>query len=93
MWDSDTNLYEDDLGWKDANRADAHSTGSWKILHFYLDCYGFDIALYLAEKDEFYYFENTQHNEVLKLKDRDDWDGKYIMERVELSHSPETEQR
>ena len=39
--------------------------------------YGFDLALYLVEKDEFYYIDNIQHNEVLKLKDREYWDGKY----------------
>ena len=52
---------------------------------------GFDLALYLVEKDEFYYIDNIQHNEVLKLKDREDWDGKYIMERVEFAHTPEPE--
>ena len=91
MWDSDTNLYEDELGWKESNRVDAHSTDSWNILKFYLGHYGFDLALYLVEKDEFYYIDNIQHNEVLKLKDRDDWDGKYILERVEFSHCPEPE--
>ena len=91
IWNNDTNLYEDQLGWNDANRSDAHAHDSFNILKFYLDHYGFDLALYLVEKDEFYYIENTQHNEVLKLKDRDDWDGKYTYERVEFSHSPEPE--
>ena len=49
------------------------------------------IGLLLVEKDEFYYIDNIQNNEVWKLKDRDDWDGKYILERVEFSHSPESE--
>ena len=91
LWNNDTNLYENQLGWNDANKSDAHAHDSFNILKFYLDRYGFDLALYLVEKDEFYYIENTQHNEVLKLKDRDDWDGKYIIERVEFSHSPEPE--
>ena len=89
--DCDANLYEDQLGWREASRVDAHSTDSWNILKFYLGHYGFDLALYLVEKDEFYYIDNIQYNEVLKLKDRDDWDGKYIMERVEFSHCPEPE--
>ena len=91
MWDNDINLYEDQLGWNDANQSDAHAHDSFNILKFYLDRYGFDLAIYLVEKDEFYYIENTQHNEVLKLKDRENWDGKYIIERVEFSHSPEPE--
>ena len=82
LWNDDTNLYEDQLGWNDANRSDAHAHDSYNILKCYLDRFGFDLALYLVEKDEFYYIENTQHNEVLKLKNRDDWDGKYIFERV-----------
>lgn len=89
--DSDTNLYEDQLGWRDANRVDAHSTDSWNILKFYLGHYGFDLALYLVETDEFYYIDNIQNNEVWKLKNREDWDGKYIIERVEFSHCPEPE--
>lgn len=87
----DTNLYDDDLGWKESNRTDAHSTDSWNILKFYLDHYGFDLALYLVETDEFYYIDNMQNNEVLKLKDREDWDGHYIAERVEFSHMPNPE--
>lgn len=87
----DTNLYEDQLGWRENNQSDANSTDSWNILKFYLKHYGFDLALYLVEKDEFYYIDNIQHNEVLKLKDREDWDGKYIMERVEFAHTPEPE--
>ena len=70
---------------------DAHSTDSWNILKFYMVRYGFDLALYLVDFDEFYYIDNIQHNEVLKLKDRDDWDGQYIIESVEFSHSPEPE--
>ena len=89
MWDSDTNLYEDELDWREANRVNAHSTDSWNILKFYLDHYGFDLALYLVDSDEFYYIDNIQNNEV--WKDRDDWDGKYIIERVEFSHCPEPE--
>lgn len=89
--DSDTNLYEDQLGWRAANQSDAHSTDSWNILKFYLEHYGFDLALYLVEKDEFYYIDNIQHNEVLKLKDRDDWDGNYILERVDFSNILEPE--
>ena len=89
--DRDTNLYEDQLGWREANRVDAHSTDSWNILKFYLVRYGFDLALYLVDFDEFYYIDNIQNNEVWKLKDRDDWDGKYIMERVDFSHCPEPE--
>lgn len=91
LWNSDTNLYEDQLGWRVANQSDAHSTDSWNIFRFYLYHYGFDLALYLVDFDEFYYIDNIQHNEVLKLQDRDDWDGKYIMERVEFSHCPEPE--
>ena len=89
--DRDTNLYEDQLGWREANRVDAHSTDSLNILKFYLVRYGFDLALYLVDFDEFYYIDNIQHNEVWKLKDRDDWNGKYIMERVDFSHCPEPE--
>lgn len=89
--DSDTNLYEDQLGWRVANQSDAHSTDSWNILKFYLGHYGFDLALYLVEKDEFYYIDNIQHNEVLKLKDREDWDGKCVLERVDFSHIQESE--
>ena len=89
--DEDTNLYEDELGWNDANQSDAHSTDSWNILKYYLKHIGFDLALYLVKADEFYYIDNIQNNEVWKLKDREDWDGKYIMERVEFSHCPEPE--
>ena len=89
--DGDTNLYEDELGWDDTNRSDAHSTDSWNIFKFYLGHYGFDLALYLVETDEFYYIDNIQCNEVWKLKNREDWDGKYIIERVEFSHCPEPE--
>ena len=89
--DCDTNLYEDELGWREANRVDVHSTDSWNILKFYLVRYGFDLALYLVDFDEFYYIDNIQNNEVWKLKDRDDWDRKYIIERVEFSHCPEPE--
>lgn len=89
--DGDTNLYEDELGWKEANCSDAHSTDSWNIFKFYLGHYGFDLALYFVQADEFYYIDNIQNNEVWKLKDRDDWDGQYIIERVEFSHCPEPE--
>ena len=89
--DGDTNLYEDELGWREANQSDAHSTDSWNILKFYLDHYGFDLALYFVQTDEFYYIDNMQNNEVWKLKNRDDWDGQYIIERVEFSHCPEPE--
>ena len=78
----DTNLYEDQLGWQEANRVDAHSTDSWNIFKFYLKHYGFDLALYFPQENEFYYIDNIKNNEVLKLKDRTDWDGKYICERV-----------
>lgn len=91
QWDNDTNLYEDELGWREANRSDAHSTDSWNIFKFYLGHYGFDLALYFAQADEFYYIDNIQNNEVWKLKDRDDWDGQYIIERVEFTHYPEPE--
>lgn len=91
QWDSDTNLYEDELGWREENISDAHSTDSWNIFKFYLEHYGFDLALYLVQSDEFYYIDNMQNNEVLKLKDREDWDGQYIMERVEFSHFPNPE--
>ncbi len=91
QWDNDTNLYEDELGWREANRSDAHSTDSWNIFKFYLGHYGFDLALYFVQEDEFYYIDNIQNNEVWKLKDRDDWDGQYIIERVEFSHFPEPE--
>lgn len=87
----DTNLYEDELGWRESNRSDAHSTDSWNIFKFYLDHYGFDIALYFVPEDEYYYIDNMQNHEVLKLKKRDDWDGLYITERVEFSHSPQPE--
>lgn len=70
---------------------DTHSTDSWNILKFYLDHYGFDLALYLVETDEFYYIDNMQNNEVLKLKDREDWDGRFVAERVEFSHMPNPE--
>lgn len=90
-WDDDTNLYEDELGWREENRVDAHSTDSWNIFKFYLDHYGFDIALYYVEADEFYYIDNIEGNEVQRLKDREDWDGKYIIERVNFSHYPEPE--
>jgi hypothetical protein len=53
--------------------------------------YGFDLALYLVETDEFYYIDNIQNNEVWKLKNREDWDGKYIIESVEFSHCPKPE--
>ena len=89
--DGDTNLYEGELGWREANQSDAHSTDSWNILKFYLDHYGFDLALYFVQTDEFYYIDNMQNNEVWKLKNRDDWDGQYIIERVEFSHCPEPE--
>lgn len=91
QWDNDTNLYEDELGWREANRSDAHSTDSWNIFKFYLGHYGFDLALYFVQEDEFYYIDNIQNNEVWKLKERDDWDGQYIIERVEFSHFPEPE--
>lgn len=91
QWDNDTNLYEDELGWREANRSDAHSTDSWNIFKFYLGHYGFDLALYFVQEDEFYYIDNIQNNEVWKLKDRDDWDGQYTIERVEFSHFPEPE--
>lgn len=89
--DDNTNLYEDELGWKESNRSDAHSTDSWNIFKFYLDHYSFDLALYFVPKDEFYYIDNMQNHEVLKLKKRDDWDGLYISERVEFSHFPQPE--
>ena len=89
--DSDTNLYEDELGWRKENQSDAHSTDSWNIFKFYLGHYGFDLALYLVETDEFYYIDNIQNNEVWKLKNREDWDGKYIIESVEFSHCPKPE--
>ena len=47
--------------------------------------------MYLVQTDEFYYIDNIQNNEVLKLKDRSDWDGQYIVERVELKSFPEVE--
>lgn len=89
--DNDSNLYEDELGWREVNRSDAHATDSWNIFKFYIDHYGFDLALYFVQEDEFYYIDNMQNNEVLKLKDRDNWDGQFITERVEFSHCPNPE--
>lgn len=90
-WNGDTNLYQDQLGWDDASQADAHSSDSWNIFDFYLGHYGFDLALYLVPFDEFYYIDNIECNEVLKLKDRNDWDGQFIIDRVEISNYPENE--
>lgn len=91
QWDDDTHLYLDELGWNDAAQSDAHATDSWNIFRFYLEHYGFDLVLYLVEFDEFYYIDNIECKQVLKLANRPDWDGKYILDRVEISSCPEIE--
>jgi hypothetical protein len=44
-----------------------------------------------VEFDEFYYIDNIECKQVLKLANRPDWDGKYILDRVEISSCPEIE--
>lgn len=82
--DGDPNLYADELGWGETYQAEAHSTDTYNIYHFFIYHYGFDLKLYFAEYDEFYYIDMTEHA-VYKMPTKEGWNGNYIYERVDES--------
>ncbi len=82
LGDGDPNLYKDELGWGDTYQAEAHSTDTYNIYHFFIYHYGFDLKLYFAEYDEFYYIDMSGQC-VYKMPTKEDWNGQYIYERVD----------
>lgn len=82
LGDGDPNLYIDELGWGKTYQAEAHSTDTYNIYHFFVYHYGFDLKLYFAEFDEFYYIDMSEQS-VYKMPTKEGWDGQYIYERVD----------
>lgn len=80
---SDSNLYADQIGWQKVDYAPLHVTDTYAIYHYYFKHLPFNLILYLPEKDKFYLFD-MQQGGVFILRDRTDWDGKYISERADF---------
>lgn len=82
-YDGDSNLYADQLGWGETYKAEAKSTDTYKIYHTFVYRQGFDLTLYLPAHDEFLYFD-MEYGGVYKMPTRDDWDGKYTLDRMDM---------
>lgn len=76
-------LTEDDLGWNEDNRFDAHSDDTKFIFDLFIDHLGWDLSFYFTEDDTFYYVE-VMEKSIYKRKGDPKWDGKYIYERCDI---------
>ncbi len=76
LGDGDTNLYSDEIGWRESLRPDNFLTDTKRIFDFHVKHYGFDLVLFFLDDNRFYYCD--MHNgEVLRLDINPQWDGTY----------------
>lgn len=85
----DTTLYKDQLGWRIELKVESGGyTDTYEVWLNLMENHqirgvGWDLCFYYPQTDNFYYI-NQIDKYVCKLPVRKDWDGKYILSKVDI---------
>lgn len=87
--DGDTNLYDNEIGWRIEERTSAGSDDTKEVFDFHCKLCPYNLELYYLEDGNFYYFDINNFGGVFQLQPEQDWDGKYIFQKVKSTDSPD----
>jgi hypothetical protein len=79
---SEPNVLSTELGWRESDYLDAESTEPEEVFNFFWKHFNSIIFYYLEDQTFYELFMEGNPFKVWKIKPKEDWDGKWISEKI-----------